>query len=99
MTSIFRQHGSEIRCFAHTLQLAVLKTQDLCTSDTKEHITICRMVAKQLRLHVIGAQVAKSGRKLKKIRLECQTRWSSLFLMVCFKHFCLLTTIINCFIF
>lgn len=81
-TSAFKWHGSEIRCFAHTLQLAVSDAVKMSGSNTMAHIEICRTVAKQLRLLSIRAELAESDININKIRRECLTRWSSLYFMV-----------------
>lgn len=80
--AIFENHGSEIRCFVHTLQLAVISaTTDSC-AETVSLIQLCRTVAKQLWSSAIREMLLKAGIQIKLPPKECVTRWSSMFMMV-----------------
>lgn len=80
------EHAATIRCAAHTLQLAVLDAIKRSNEKTELIINLCRAVAKQLRIqsniHILSTHKINSIRP----RQEGQTRWSSIFFMVCNFH-------------
>lgn len=79
---VFENHGAEIRCFVHTLQLAVIASIKDSSTETSTLIQLCRTVAKQLWSTVIREMLAIAGIKIKLPPKECVTRWSSMFKMV-----------------
>ena len=82
--AVFENHGAEIRCFAHTLQLAVISaTKDSCP-ESISLIQLCRTVAKQLWSLSIREMLIKAKIKINLPPKECVTRWSSMFMMVCY---------------
>lgn len=67
-----------VRCAAHSLQLAVrdiLKTEDL-----KNIVNKARLIVKKLRTTTILISIKRE--KLKKPILDCETRWSSTYMML-----------------
>lgn len=69
-----------IRCASHTLQLAVHDA--LKASNTIATISLCRTVAKALRIRTRINELTERGLKSKLPRLDCITRWNSTFIMV-----------------
>lgn len=71
-----------VNCSAHTLQLAI---HDALKKLPKGHINIlslCRCVAKHLRLQTTVNELNEINMKFKLPRLDVNTRWCSTYLMV-----------------
>lgn len=83
LTNSFENHAIEMRCYPHTLQLAVLGAIKAANSSTTSLLNVCRIMAKQLRLKSVITVLKMQSLYVKKPRRECLTRWSSLYLLVC----------------
>lgn len=69
-----------IRCAAHTLQLAIRDT--LLATNCKTLISLFRNVVKFLRTPTNRRIMREQGIKITLPRLDCETRWSSMYRMV-----------------
>lgn len=74
---------SSIRCAAHTLQLIVWDALNDLKTDDRAVIELCREVAKFLRLQTCQNRMANASLKCSLPPLDCKTRWSSTYFMVC----------------
>lgn len=70
-----------VNCAAHTLQLGVMDGLRSLDGKAKNVIRLARQVAKFLRKHSTINEIKKCGLKLKTPRLDCITRWNSIYLM------------------
>lgn len=71
-----------VNCAAHTLQLAV---KDALKKIMRKHINVislCRQIAKLLRLRSTHNEMNGFGINYKSPRLDVETRWSSTYMMV-----------------
>lgn len=75
---------SSIKCAAHTLQLAVNDALKLLGKKDSNIISLCRVVAKFLRLQSTKNEMHKVGLSSIIPKLDVETRWSSTYLMVSF---------------
>lgn len=75
---------TSIKCAAHTLQLAVNDAIGLLGKNDMNAITLCRHVAKFLRLQSSKNEMQKAGLKCILPALDVVTRWSSTYRMVNF---------------
>lgn len=80
--AVFENYGSEVRCFVHTLQLAVIKATKNSCAETVSLIQLCRTVAKQLWSTSVREVLFNAEIHIKLPPKECVTRWSSMFMMV-----------------
>lgn len=71
-----------INCAVHTLQLAVNDALKLIANEHKNVIELCRRTAKLLRLPKAAQQMKDAGIEYKRPRLDCITRWGSMYQMV-----------------
>lgn len=71
-----------IRCAAHTLQLAVRDALKLLGDDDINSISLCRLVAKFLRLQSTKNEMRRINLHSKIPALDVKTRWSSTYMMV-----------------
>lgn len=71
-----------IRCAAHTLQLAIGDALGKLDEQTKNIITLCRRVAKFLRLDTTANELKADGLEFSVPRLDVETRWCSTYNMV-----------------
>lgn len=78
---------SSIKCAAHTLQLAVNDALKLLGKKDSNIISLCRVVAKFLRLQSTKNEMYDVGLSSIMPKLDVATRWSSTFLMVSFFRF------------
>lgn len=69
-----------IRCAAHTLQLAIMDALGITEFDLL--IRLARAVCKQLRKESNVNELKEMKIKCKVPRIECDTRWNSIYLMV-----------------
>lgn len=74
-------HGT--KCAAHTLQLVVKDGIDALSPTNSNIINICREAAKHLRVDSYRNNLKTNKVDASFIHLECPTRWSSLYRMVC----------------
>lgn len=74
---------SGVNCAAHTLQLAIKDALNKISKSHSNVINIARTIVKFLRLKTTTSQMDEIGLKYKLPRLENDTRWCSLYLMVC----------------
>lgn len=72
-----------VNCAAHTLQLAITDALKAIPSSQKNVIELIRRVAKILRLSSSMHQIIEAGLNYKRPRLDCVTRWGSMYEMVC----------------
>lgn len=70
----------DIRCAAHTLQLAVMLA--LKTGDFEVLIQLCREVCKELRKNSVRIEMEENGILFKMPRIDVVTRWNSTHVMV-----------------
>lgn len=77
---------SSIKCAAHTLQLAVNDAIKLLGKNDSNIISLCRVIAKFLRLQSTKNEMKKVGLNSILPRLDVETRWSSTYLMVRYIH-------------
>lgn len=70
-----------VRCAAHTFHLSVTDTLDI--DDFKVIILICREVTKQLRKNSNIIELQDKGIPFKMPRNDVETRWNSIYAMVC----------------
>lgn len=87
-----------IKCAAHTLQLAVRDALGDKALNIKPVIELCRIVCKTLRTQSYLYILEENGFKIKSPRLDCLTRWSSMYNMVR-KHALLLSYYVSCYYF
>lgn len=71
-----------VNCAAHTLQLAVTDALKAIPSSQKNVIELIRRVAKILRLSTSKQEIIEAGINYKLPRLDCVTRWGSMYEMV-----------------
>lgn len=69
---------------AHTLQLAVNDALKLLGKNDSNIISLCRVVAKFIRLQSTKNEMHKVGLSSILPKLDVETRWSSTYLMVSF---------------
>lgn len=69
-------------CIEHTLQLAILKGIKKLSTENKNIISICRRVAKTLRLKSVEYELKNAGILYTVPHLDVVTRWCSLCVMV-----------------
>lgn len=69
-----------IPCSAHTLPLAV--KDFLNTENVKTLISLSRLVAIELRKPALNYDLKAENIHIRKIRIDCPTRWSSVHRMV-----------------
>lgn len=77
---------SSIKCAAHTLQLAVNDALKLLGKNDLNIISLCRVVAKFIRLQSTKNEMHKVGLSSILPKLDVETRWSSTYLMVSFLY-------------
>lgn len=73
---------TSIKCAAHTLQLAVNDALKLLGAADKNSISLCRLVAKFLRLQSTRNEMHRANLKSILPKLDVETRWSSTYMMV-----------------
>lgn len=73
---------ASIKCAAHTLQLAVNDALKLLGKTDENIISLCRIVAKFLRLQSTKNEMHQVGLISIMPKLDVETRWSSTYLMV-----------------
>lgn len=73
---------NRMRCIEHTLQLSLKDSIAQLPKRAKNIIGLCKRVTKILRLKSTRNLLSDNGMKFKIPRLEVETRWGSLFLMV-----------------
>lgn len=73
-------HG--IKCAAHIAQLAIKNSIENLDEKHCNVINLCRRVAKTLRLKRVRNQMNAMGIQYKTPRIEVDTRWGTLYLMV-----------------
>lgn len=71
-----------IRCAAHTLQLCIKFALKNISTANKNIITLCRRIAKTMRLKSTIAELHMDGVKYSIPRLDVETRWCSTYSMV-----------------
>lgn len=71
-----------VNCAAHTLQLAINDALKAIPTRQKNVIELIRRVAKILRLSKSKQQIIEAGIDYKRPRLDCVTRWGSMYEMV-----------------
>lgn len=74
-----------VNCVAHTLQLAIKDAMKKIAKKHKNVIELCRKVTKILRVKSTMNEANNAGVKYNWPHLENDTRWCSLFMMVCFR--------------
>lgn len=70
-----------VPCAAHTLQLAV-KDALKKSSEANDIISLCRLAAKLLRRETSVLDLQSANIFIKVVRLDCEVRWNSIYLMV-----------------
>lgn len=73
-----------VNCAVHTLQLGVKDSIAKMPKAFKNVIELCRMVCKEIRTDSCCNVMQQMNIPYKKPRIETETRWGSMFLMVCF---------------
>lgn len=73
---------ASIKCAAHTLQLAVNDALKMLGKTDSNIISLCRVVAKFLRLQSTKNEMHLAGLHSIMPKLDVETRWSSTYLMV-----------------
>lgn len=73
---------ASIKCATHTLQLAIKDAIKLLGQTDSNAISLCRVVAKFLRLQSTKTELFRAGIKSIVPKLDVETRWSSTYLMV-----------------
>lgn len=71
-----------VRCGVHTLQLGIHDGLSKLSRANQNVISLCRRIAKTLRLKSIDHELKLAGIKLSVPQLDVPTRWCSSFLMV-----------------
>lgn len=71
-----------VKCAAHTLQLAVFDALKDKRLNFNKLIKLCRLVCKKLRKMLCQFILEENGIETKIPRLDCLTRWSSIYYMV-----------------
>lgn len=71
-----------VNCAAHTLQLAIGDAKKATSIANRNVISLCRAIAKLLRLKSTSLEVQHAHLNYKIPRIEVPTRWCSLYLMV-----------------
>lgn len=72
-----------IHCAAHTLQLGIKDAMSKISVETKNVIELCRRVSKFMRLKSVSGALNAIDMEYTLPRLENDTRWGSLYQMVC----------------
>lgn len=73
---------ASIKCAAHTLQLAINDALKLLGRKDSNIISLCRVIAKFLRLQSTKNEMFRIGLKSIVPKLDVETRWGSTYLMV-----------------
>lgn len=81
-----------VNCVEHTLQLGVKDGLNMLGTSQKNVIELCREVAKLLRSDSTCNETGKLGIQYRLPRLESNTRWGSMYLMVSINIFCFFFT-------
>lgn len=81
MFADFTLNINSIRCVAHTLQLAVMEALNI--DEFKLLIRLARVVCKELRKDSNIIELRENNVPFKMPRIDCDTRWNSIYLMVC----------------
>lgn len=76
---------NSVPCSAHTLQLAVKDA--LKSNDATVKISLCRLAAKLLRRESNIYDLNEVGIFIKVVRVDCEVRWNSTYLMVTYNQF------------
>lgn len=71
-----------VNCAVHTLQLAVKDALKKMPKSFKNVIELCRLVCKEMRTDTCIYNMQELNIPFKKPRIEVETRWGSMFLMV-----------------
>lgn len=71
-----------IRCAAHSLQLCTNSALDNMSKANKNVITICRRIAKTMRLKSTINELRSNGIEYNLPKLDVETRWCSKYTMV-----------------
>lgn len=71
-----------VNCSAHTLQLGIKDALKKIALRHRNVIGLCRNVVKSLRLRSIQHEIEALGKKYRVPKLDVETRWGSLYLMV-----------------
>lgn len=71
-----------VNCTAHTLQLAVKDALKKLNHKHINVITLCRTIAKTLRMNSTECELKALGKIYRKPRLDIETRWCSVYTMV-----------------
>lgn len=74
-----------VPCSAHTLQLAVRDALENA-NEVSEIISLCRLAAKLLRRETYIYDLNAANIYIKKVRIDCEVRWNSIYFMVCNDH-------------
>lgn len=89
MSSELEQLGANIiwditgmNCAEHTLQLMIKDGLKKLSTENINLVDLCREVCKMLRLHSTRNEMAKMGIEYRLPRMENQTRWGSMYMMV-----------------
>lgn len=72
---------NNIRCAAHTLQMAVKGA--ISVAEFKNLIRLCRAVCKELRKNSNQLELRQNKISFQTPGLDCKTRWDSIYSMVC----------------
>lgn len=81
MFAEFTLNINSIRCAAHTLQLAVMEALNI--DEFKLLIRLARVVCKELRKDSNIIELRENKVPFKIPRIDCDTRWNSIYIMVC----------------
>lgn len=81
MFADFTLNINSIRCAAHTLQLAVMEALNI--DEFKLLIRLARVVCKELRKDSNIIELRQNKIIFKIPRIDCDTRWNSIYIMVC----------------
>lgn len=71
-----------VKCSAHIAQLSIKDSIQKLDKKHRNVIDLCRRVAKTLRLESVRNKLKSLGMHYKVIRMEIETRWGTLYLMV-----------------
>lgn len=72
---------NSVPCSAHTLQLAVKDALQDAT-EVSDIISLCRLAAKRLRRETYVYDLQAAQKFVKIVRIDCEVRWNSIYLMV-----------------